>query len=891
MANFDTLKTAIVEVVKTNGNNEITGALLQDTLLAMVDSLGTGYQFKGGAVPSTDPGTPDQKVAYFAGPGTYPNFGPATIPDGYVGIFFGSGSTWNVATAKTSPFTAVTVASDIIQLMDGTTPVYPRTRAEAVFFGNDQTDTLDEKVEEIEGNISQLGQEVGVLLVYSGTATSGTSFSLKPLSLSSYPLSVGSHVMVRVDSSAIAHYYLQDKAGNRLFPTALSPGVDYDVEITTAPTTSYGIQVSAANVTGNGSVTLKIVPSYEKTLVRKTNILEKQEAINTDVLTRNTDVLTRFNTFEVLTPETTNIDHSIEALMRTGILKYLRLVNISPDDKFSLMYLGISSRGSSILRIVAYGTGNYAVNYSISSGYTPSNHIVAQNLLGDGYFEAYVDWSRLQVGDYFIGGSQIEANKNRIFVGCYEPYSQLPSFDMIMDSYYQKITAQQFNAYKNMLSATAKGVLKSTDDVHVAILGDSIWAGVGPDEFPDSEAKFLPPIMSNPTPSYWAYKFGVKNKAFWFRYDSGVISETGTWETEKDKFNTASGVHSGDGKRYGRTRQSSSINAAISFVWNLDEYKKMAFVHRLRYDGVSKVIVSISGGDGKVVVKHNQLANPVSGLNDGDWVEANGYEFTQLVPSATARHNGTDSFANFMTYFKAVDNVTDNITITFTRDDSDVSHYMYYWGFAIWNGRTILFDNCARGGASLAGVIGHCSDDVAWRHPDLIMLEIPLANSVHGLGGRTYQEIQDYLLGWLFQEGPSANANTYYGASIADNNIKNYVDAGKVIFFIANYFSKWVEENINAFVPLAPTENGGHQDRNCEMMYDSARLIFAQKDKQYIDYATIALSIADERNMLWYDIMRAATGDEPTLCIDGIHPSTLGAFIQGYLVANVLLNP
>lgn len=156
MANFDTLKTAIVEVIKTNGNNEITGALLQDTLLAMVDSLGTGYQFKGGAVPSTDPGTPDQKVAYFAGPGTYPNFGAVTIPEGYVGIFYGSGSTWNVATAKTSPFSAVTVSGDIIQLMDGTTPVYPRTRAEAVFFGNDQADTLP-------GKINQLQQEVAFI--------------------------------------------------------------------------------------------------------------------------------------------------------------------------------------------------------------------------------------------------------------------------------------------------------------------------------------------------------------------------------------------------------------------------------------------------------------------------------------------------------------------------------------------------------------------------------------------------------------------------------------------------------------------------------------------------------------------------------------------------------
>lgn len=75
MANYETLKTAIQQVVKTNGNNEITGALLQQSLLAMINSLGDGYQFKGVATPTTNPGNPDAKVFYLTGaPGTYTNF-------------------------------------------------------------------------------------------------------------------------------------------------------------------------------------------------------------------------------------------------------------------------------------------------------------------------------------------------------------------------------------------------------------------------------------------------------------------------------------------------------------------------------------------------------------------------------------------------------------------------------------------------------------------------------------------------------------------------------------------------------------------------------------------------------------------------------------------------
>lgn len=97
MANYATLKAAIQNVVKTNGNNEITGALLQQTLFAMVNSLGADYQFMGVALPTTNPGTPDQNVAYLAGSGTYPNFNNATINDGYLGVLKFNGS-WNLET-------------------------------------------------------------------------------------------------------------------------------------------------------------------------------------------------------------------------------------------------------------------------------------------------------------------------------------------------------------------------------------------------------------------------------------------------------------------------------------------------------------------------------------------------------------------------------------------------------------------------------------------------------------------------------------------------------------------------------------------------------------------------------------------------------------------------
>lgn len=97
MSQYTTLKTGISNVVKTNGNNEITGALLQQAIFSLIDSLGADYQFLGVANESTNPGTPDQNVAYVAGAGTYPNFNSAVIQPGYMGIFKYNGS-WTIET-------------------------------------------------------------------------------------------------------------------------------------------------------------------------------------------------------------------------------------------------------------------------------------------------------------------------------------------------------------------------------------------------------------------------------------------------------------------------------------------------------------------------------------------------------------------------------------------------------------------------------------------------------------------------------------------------------------------------------------------------------------------------------------------------------------------------
>ena len=85
MADYANLKTAIAAAIKTNGNEEITGQILQNILTAMVNNLGSGWLYLGIATVGTNPGTPDQRVFYLASAaGTYSNFGGIVVNQGEI---------------------------------------------------------------------------------------------------------------------------------------------------------------------------------------------------------------------------------------------------------------------------------------------------------------------------------------------------------------------------------------------------------------------------------------------------------------------------------------------------------------------------------------------------------------------------------------------------------------------------------------------------------------------------------------------------------------------------------------------------------------------------------------------------------------------------------------
>ena len=87
MSRYSAIKAATNAYIKTNGRQEITGAILNAVMIATIDSLGKFYQFVGNAVPDTDPGVIDQNIAYLAStPGAYEKLGGLSVAAGEVAV-------------------------------------------------------------------------------------------------------------------------------------------------------------------------------------------------------------------------------------------------------------------------------------------------------------------------------------------------------------------------------------------------------------------------------------------------------------------------------------------------------------------------------------------------------------------------------------------------------------------------------------------------------------------------------------------------------------------------------------------------------------------------------------------------------------------------------------
>lgn len=95
MANWNNLKASISNVIKTNGNKEITGQNLCAVLLSIVNNIGGNSTFAGAATLTTLPDSVDGPIFYLASTeGTYPNFNNITLAKGEIAFLVNASGTW-----------------------------------------------------------------------------------------------------------------------------------------------------------------------------------------------------------------------------------------------------------------------------------------------------------------------------------------------------------------------------------------------------------------------------------------------------------------------------------------------------------------------------------------------------------------------------------------------------------------------------------------------------------------------------------------------------------------------------------------------------------------------------------------------------------------------------
>lgn len=153
MANWSTLKAAVAQIIKTNNNQEITGANMQSVLNNIIDNVGENATYAGIATPSTNPGAPDGNVFYFATQaGTYTNFGGAELKDG-LNILLWNGSNWSATKVMTisqelgndeNAVISQKVISDKLENKSYADSIYASIIKELYIYKTDETDPYDD---------------------------------------------------------------------------------------------------------------------------------------------------------------------------------------------------------------------------------------------------------------------------------------------------------------------------------------------------------------------------------------------------------------------------------------------------------------------------------------------------------------------------------------------------------------------------------------------------------------------------------------------------------------------------------------------------------------------------------------------------------------------------
>ena len=235
MANYATLKGLIDQYITTNGHGDITGAVLNNVLTSIVNSISAGYLYGGVVVPSSNVGTPDQNVFFIATQGgSYQHFNEVIIPNGitvfkwngswsYQILFAGDGGVFDISAYHNNTIYADLTAA--LGTNGANVPQFLQKGGVSVKFVQNSNNeyvqyfltknewsaneadwekmNLEEEVSQLQQKVYELDKEVNIggrtdIRTIQGTGVN-QFFSLSDLG---YPASGDCYVYIRVDNPA-----------------------------------------------------------------------------------------------------------------------------------------------------------------------------------------------------------------------------------------------------------------------------------------------------------------------------------------------------------------------------------------------------------------------------------------------------------------------------------------------------------------------------------------------------------------------------------------------------------------------------------------------------------------------------------------------------------------
>ena len=891
MANYATLKAAISAAIKQNGNNEITGNLLQQQLLAMVNSLGIGYQYAGIATPATNPGTPDQNVCYLAlTVGAYANFDGISILDGEIAILKYNGEWTKDAIPMVRKSTIDGIALKLgltreysvvgggatrsfeVELYSGES--YGITTNNGVNIYGIKTDGTTENIGLTTANVEMVFVAASNYVGLSFYTSADTSVQIRCVT------SLETTKADRKDITGIIDGAYLDNKGNWI--TNKDWFISPFVRLNGATTIiwnyiTYNINgklcvydenknfIEFYNPVSGSQRTLDLSGVENAVYVRASFLVSNAESVT--ITDGDGNILWRAQDQNMTDAAAENKEkisaHTIGNL-NVLLTPYSNSRRLNPDGS-AVSYAGYTCSRSlrvNLGDIVHYrgcytGYMGFAAGYSgrAFTGVTETFTGTPFNGIQDIYFvisnpnTKYVNLCTLDGTD--------DVYKNQFAV-------EIIPHDGFLFENVKKSVLQ--NNFPGALSKAPNFVSKylSGDDVQICLLGDSITqiSNQTPNQNPES----LPPFMEHKNWCYWLWSFLNKNDNMICRRNDypGFFTLHGNWTGPDDSDNSFNNAYSADGDAY------------LTFLWNLNAYEKTNLVIPIisNISASTKIAILYNGVETNGMVEYYDNTTK-------QWIEANGLlmSFLRLSGASGSQLNCQNNRYKFRRKSGAVGNITFKVYKSIADTDR-----LVFWGVEQWNGQGVFISNAAYGGFATYELQPGNISNIRDRYPDLVLFEMTLVNN---LGDRINSENSKTLMQndfWDYIWGDrSGNANPLSLKAIS-NNWQNF----ELLCVVPHWRKQWVDGDL-----FRSVVGGVQVPATALECYNVVKALFVNKDD--VNVIDMGAALKWEAHKRGWTLEQSYDGDESgsditgqqTFTQDTVHLNDLGGMLYGMYIAPI----